>query len=238
MSASSAPTLINLPPLPKPRTVNELANSINYTYREINRAFTIISRAFVFEKTLITGNVTTVGTQIGGFLISDTKLVSTDTVNGTQIGLYSAANVSGATSFALIAGDVATSGTQAVTIGNGSSYGHLVQVNGLAVAQLRRGLFNNHGYLGVTKSDGTTNVLTANGNTNQTTIGGTLGVAGLITGSAGLTVTGITTLEVLQFSAGGYLKFPSAFVAGAPAATGYLIARDNVGAIYKLLCAP
>ena len=237
MSASSAPTLINLPPLPKPRTVNELANSINYTYREINRAFTIISRAFVFEKTLVTGNVTTVGTQIGGFLISDTKLVSTDMVNGTQIGLYSAANVSGATSFALIAGDVATSGTQAVTIGNGLSYGHLVRVNGVVVAQLRRGLFNNHGYLSVAKTDGT-NVITADGSTNATTIGGTLGVAGLITGSAGLTVTGFTTLEVLQFSAGGYLKFPGAFVAGAPVATGYLFARDNVGAIYKLLCAP
>jgi hypothetical protein len=237
MSASSAPTLINLPPLPKPRTVNELANNINYTYGEINRGFSIISRAFVFEKTLVTGNVTTIGTQIGGFLISDTKLVSTNTVSGLQIGLYSAAATSGSTSFALITGDVATSGTQAVTIGNGIVYGHLVQVNAIVVAQMRRGLTNNHGYLSILKSDGT-NVITANGNTNATTIGGTLGVTGLITGSAGLTVTGFTTLEVLQFSAGGYLKFPGVFVAGAPAATGYLIARDNVGAIYKLLCAP
>ncbi len=237
MSASSAPTLINLPPLPKPRTVNELANNINYTYGEINRGFSIISRAFGFEKTLVTGNVTTIGTQIGGFLISDTTLVSTDATDGLQIGLYSSKATITAGSFSLTTGDVATTGTRVSTIGNGILYGHLVLVNGYAIIQLRRGLTNNHGYLSIQKSDGT-NVITANGNTNATTVGGTLGVSGLITGSAGLTVTGFTTLEVLQFSAGGYLKFPSVFVAGAPAATGYLVARDNVGTVYKLLCAP
>jgi hypothetical protein len=224
MSASSAPTLINLPPLPKPRTVNELANSINYTYREINRAFTIISRAFVFEKTLITGNVTTVGTQIGGFLISDTKLVSTDTVNGTQIGLYSAVGSGGAGAFSLTAGDIATSGAQASTIGNGLVYGHLVQVNNVVVAQMRRGLFNNHGYLRISKSD-TTTVFEVDGSSNICTVHNDLNVTRFVT---------ISGTGALVIQAGGFLQ-AGTYTPGAPAATGYVTFKDSAGNNRKFL---
>ena len=87
MSATTTPTLLNLAPLPRPRTVNELANTINYTYSEINRAFNIISRAFKFDKTVTTGNTTVTGTQIGGFLITADSLVSTNTTDNLQIGL-------------------------------------------------------------------------------------------------------------------------------------------------------
>lgn len=341
MSATTTPTLLNLPPLPKPRTVNELANTINYTYSEINRAFNIISRAFKFDKTVTTGNTTVTGTQIGGFLITADSLVSTNTTDNLQIGLYSSNAVTGY--FSLITGDIAASGTRVVTSGNGIIYGFYVQVNSVVVAQMRRGAFNNHGYLSVTKSDNTT-VFVADGNTNACTVGGTLTMSGtgatdglyaraassstklyigsgtdtmirlgtttnhraefgintgnfgvfsknasssLITGlyhnsgtgvgalyvgdatgvnyvtasglgdvtmtrnlsvggvttlsstqSSSLTVTGAITTALLQFSGGGILYFPGAFIPTAPAATGYLVARDNSGTIYKLLCAP
>jgi len=339
MSATTTPTLLNLPPLPKPRTVNELANSINYTYSEINRAFNIISRAFKFDKTVTTGNTTVTGTQIGGFLITADSLVSTVTTTGLSISLNSA---NATTSYALVVGDV-TAGSRASTVGNGVIYGHLVNVAGVTVAQMRRGLFNNHGYLSVTKSDNTT-VFVADGNANACTVGGTLTMSGtgatdglyartasntklyigsgtdtvvrlggtsnhraelaILTGNYGvitrdatslvitslthnsgtsvgalyvgdatgvnyvtasglgdvtmtrnlsvsgvttlsstqiganLTVTGYITTALLQFSAGGSLYFPGAFIPTAPVATGYLVARDNGGNFYKLLCAP
>jgi len=218
MSASSAPTLINLPPLPKPRTVNDLANNINYTYSEINRGFSIISRAFVFEKTLVTGNVTTVGTQIGGFLISDTTLVSTNTTDGLQIGLYSSKATITSGSFSLTTGDIATTGTRVSTIGNGIIYGHIVQVNSVTVAQMRRGLFNNHGYLSITKSDGT-NVFTVDGSSNTCTVGNDLTVTRFVT---------ISPTGALVIQAGGYLQ-AGAYTAGAPAATGYVTFKDSAG---------
>jgi len=221
MSATTTPTLLNLPPLPKPRTVNELANTINYTYSEINRAFNIISRAFKFDKTVTTGNTTVTGTQIGGFLITADSLVSTVTTTGLSISLNSA---NATTSYALVVGDV-TAGSRALTIGNGTVYGHLVDVAGITVAQMRRGLFNNHGYLSVVRSNNAT-VFVADGNANACTVGGTL------------TVTGSITTALLQFSGGGSLYFPGAFIPTAPVATGYLIARDNGGFFYKLLCAP
>ena len=340
MSATTTPTLLNLAPLPRPRTVNELANTINYTYSEINRAFTIISRAFKFDKTVTTGNTTVTGTQIGGFLITADSLVSTNTTDNLQIGLYSSNAVTGY--FSLITGDIAASGTKVVTSGNGITYGFYVQVNSVVVAQMRRGLFNNHGYLSVTKSDNTT-VFVADGNANACTVGGTLTMSGLgatdglyartssntklyigsgtdtvvrlggttnhraelaiLTGNYGvisrdasslvitslthnsgtsvgalyvgdatgvnyvtasglgdvtmtrnLSVSGVTTLSstqsssltvtstittlLLQFSAGGSLYFPGAFIGVAPVATGYLVARDNGGFYYKLLAAP
>ena len=340
MSATSTPTLLNLPPLPRPRTVNELANTINYTYSEINRAFNIISRAFKFDKTVTTGNTTVTGTQIGGFLITENSLLSTNTTDNLQIGLYS--SKPGGPSFALITGDLAASGTKVTTIGNGVTFGFLIQVNNQSVAELRR-TASNHGYLLVTKSDYTT-VFAADGNANACTVGGTLTMSGtgatdglyartassstklyigsgtdtmirlgtttnhraelgintgnfgvfsknasssLITGlyhnsgtgvgalyvgdatgvnyvtasglgdvtmtrnlsvggvttlsstqSSSLTVTGAITTALLQFSGGGLLYFPGAFIPTAPVATGYLVARDNSGTIYKLLCAP
>jgi hypothetical protein len=340
MSATTTPTLLNLPPLPKPRTVNELANSINYTYSEINRAFNIISRAFKFDKTITTGNTTVTGTQIGGFLITANSLVSTNTTDNLQIGLYS--SKPGGPSFALITGDLAASGTKVTTIGNGVTFGFLIQINNQSVAELRR-TASNHGYLLVTKSDYTT-VFVADGNANACTVGGTLTMSGtgatdglyartasntklyigsgtdtvvrlggtsnhraelaILTGNYGvitrnasslvitslthnsgtsvgalyvgdatgvnyvtasglgdvamtrnlsvggvttlsstqiganLTVTGSITTALLQFSAGGSLYFPGAFIPTAPVATGYLVARDNGGNFYKLLCAP
>lgn len=227
MSATTTPTLLNLPPLPKPRTVNELANSINYTYSEINRAFNIISRAFKFDKTVTTGNTTVTGTQIGGFLITADSLVSTVTTTGLSISLNSA---NATTSYALVVGDV-PAGTRALTIGNGVVYGHLVEVAGFAVAQMRRGLLNNHGYLSIVKTDNTL-VFVADGNANTCAVGGTLSVG------SNLTVTGSITTALLQFSGGGSLYFPGAFIPTAPAATGYLVARDNGGFYYKLLAAP
>lgn len=228
MSATTTPTLLNLAPLPRPRTVNELANTINYTYSEINRAFNIISRAFKFDKTVTTGNTTVTGTQIGGFLITADSLVSTNTTDNLQIGLYSSNAVTGY--FSLITGDIAASGTKVVTSGNGITYGFYVQVNSVVVAQMRRGLFNNHGYLSVTKSDNTT-VFVADGNANACTVGGSLAVG------TSLTVSTFLTTTVLQFYGGGILYFPGAFIPTAPAATGYLVARDNSGTICKLLCA-
>ena len=338
MSATTTPTLLNLAPLPRPRTVNELANTINYTYSEINRAFNIISRAFKFDKTVTTGNTTVTGTQIGGFLITADSLVSAITTTGLSISLNSA---NATTSYALVVGDV-TSGTKALTIGNGVVYGHLVDVAGVTVAQMRRGIGNTHGYLSVTKNDNTT-VFVADGNANACTVGGTLTMSGLgatdglyartssntklyigsgtdtvvrlggttnhraelaiLTGNYGvisrdasslvitslthnsgtsvgalyvgdatgvnyvtasglgdvtmtrnLSVSGVTTLSstqsssltvtstittlLLQFSAGGSLYFPGAFIGVAPVATGYLVARDNGGFYYKLLAAP
>jgi hypothetical protein len=304
MSATTTPTLLNLPPLPKPRTVNELANTINYTYSEINRAFNIISRAFKFDKTVTTGNTTVTGTQIGGFLITADSLVSTITTTGLSISLNSA---NATTPYALVVGDV-TAGSRALTIGNGVVYGHLVDVAGVTVAQMRRGIGNTHGYLSVTKNDNTT-VFVADGNANACTVGGTLAVGTSLTvgdaastskaltfgygtiyghlvevagfavaqmrrglfnnhgylsivktdntlvfvadGNANtcavggtLSVTGnvtcsaFLTAPVVIVSPGGYLRFPDAFAAGAPVATGYLYARDNIGNIYKLLCAP
>ena len=230
MSATTTPTLLNLAPLPRPRTVNELANTINYTYSEINRAFNIISRAFKFDKTVTKGNTTVTGTQIGGFLITADSLVSTVTTTGLSISLNSA----GATTpYALVVGDT-TAGVQAITVGNGLVYGHIVSVNNVTIAQMRRGGVgpgNNHGYLLISKYDNTT-VFVADGNTNACTVGGTLSVTGNVTCSAFLTV------PVLIISPGGYLRFPDVFAAGAPVATGYLYARDNVGNIFKLLCAP
>ena len=342
MSATTTPTLLNLPPLPRPRTVNELANTINYTYSEINRAFNIISRAFKFDKTVTTGNTTVTGTQIGGFLITADSLVSTITTTGLSISLNSAGST--IAPYALVVGDT-TAGVQAITVGNGSVYGHIVSVNNVTIAQMRRGgvgAGNNHGYLLISKYDNTT-VFVADGNTNACTVGGTLTMSGtgatdglyartsantklyigsgtdtvvrlggttnhraelaILTGNYGvisrdasglvitslthnsgtsvgalyvgdatgvnyvtasglgdvtmtrnlsvsgvttlsstqsssLTVTGAITTALLQFSGGGILYFPGAFIPTAPAATGYLVARDNSGNIYKLLCAP
>ena len=224
MSASSAPTLINLPPLPKPRTVNDLANNINYTYSEINRGFSIISRAFVFEKTLVTGNVTTIGTQIGGFLISDTTLVSTNTTDGLQIGLYSSKATITSGSFSLTTGDVATTGTRAATIGNGVLYGHFVQVSTVVVAQMRRGIGHNHGYLSITKSDGT-NVFTADGSSNTCTVHNDLTVTRFLT---------ISGTGALVIQAGGFLQ-AGTYTPGAPAATGYVTFKDSAGNNRKFL---
>jgi hypothetical protein len=130
----------------------------------------------------------------------------------------------------LTVGDAAST-SKALTFGNGTIYGHLVQVAGFTVAQLRRGLFNDHGYLAIVKTDNTL-VFVADGNANTCAVGGTLSVTGNVTCSAFLTA------PVVIVSPGGYLRFPDAFAAGAPVATGYLYARDNIGNIYKLLCAP
>ena len=230
MSATTTPTLLNLAPLPRPRTVNELANTINYTYSEINRAFNIISRAFKFDKTVTTGNTTVTGTQIGGFLITADSLVSTITTTGLSISLNSA---NATTPYALVVGDT-TAGVQAITLGNGSVYGHIVSVNNVTIAQMRRGGVgpgNNHGYLLISKYDNTT-VFAADGNANACTVGGSLAVG------TSLTVSTFLTTTVLQFYGGGSLYFPGAFIPTAPAATGYLVARDNSGNFYKLLCAP
>lgn len=231
MSATTTPTLLNLPPLPRPRTVNELANTINYTYSEINRAFNIISKAFKFDKTVTTGNTTVTGTQIGGFLITADSLVSTITTTGLSISLNSAGST--IAPYALVVGDT-TAGVQAITVGNGSVYGHIVSVNNVTIAQMRRGGVgpgNNHGYLLISKYDNTT-VFVADGNANTCTVGGSLAVG------VNLTVTGAITTALLQFSGGGSLYFPGAFIGVAPVATGYLVARDNGGFYYKLLAAP
>ena len=167
------------------------------------------------------------GTQIGGFLITADSLVSTITTTGLSISLNSA---NATTSYALVVGDV-TSGTRALTIGNGVVYGHLVDVAGVTVAQMRRGIDNNHGYLSVVRSNNAT-VFVADGNANTCTVGGSLAVG------TSLTVSTFLTTTVLQFYGGGILYFPGAFIPTAPAATGYLVARDNSGTIYKLLCAP
>jgi len=258
MSATNTPSIINLPLLPKPQNVQELANTINFTYREINRGFVIIGNAFTFDKTISDGNKTVIGTQIGGFLISTTSLISTDTTDTLRIGIN--AYKPGSPSFSFFTGDTSVAGTQGFFIGNGIIYGFLVTVGPNTVVQMRRGLYDNHGYLSIRKENDA-NVFTVNGNTNICSVGGNLTVAGTVTAlnmvvNTTLTVTtdlgvindvnvnhdlnvvGNTYLQNLSFGSGGTFKFPNPFVIAPAVVTGYVVAQSSTGQYVRLAATP